>query len=152
MIDKMIGRRGILGLLGAAVGGAAVAPAATASGIGVKAAAAALGVDPNPVSGDLLEGCSVGLPCASGSEQGWRIANLITTRMEAMTQSVDHMPPHIAGKKSWSRSYKAMIHSREQVVIHAYLDRLRNDQNSHRTLLALLGIDLAVEETNVKGG
>lgn len=140
MIDKEIGRRGLLGLLAAAAGGAVVAPTDAASGIGVKAAAAALGVDPNPTGGDLLEGC-MGTSSPVGGYPGWRIANLIDHRAHAQRAKVSDMPPHISEKKSWSRSYKAMIHSREQVVLRAYLDRLSHDSGTERAFLSLLGID-----------
>lgn len=136
MIDREIGRRGLLGLLAAAAGGAVVAPTAAANGIGVKAAAAALGVDPNPTDGEPVGQCS-----PSGSCDGWRIAHLIGTRAHAQRAQVRDMPPHISEKKSWSRSYKAMIHGREQMVLEAYMERLRNDQDAARALLSLLGID-----------
>lgn len=140
MIDKAIGRRSLLGLLAAAAGGAVVAPTAAANVIGVKAAAAALGVDPNPTACDLLEDCAF-KSSPIGDWEGWRIANLVDVRAHAQRAQVRDMPPHISEKKSWSRSYKAMIHSREQVVLGAYLDRLRNDQDAARALLSLLGIE-----------
>lgn len=134
-------RRGVLGLLGASLG-AAAAPAAAASGIGVKVAAAALGVDLNPASGDVIAQCEPSSRSGvSWASDPWRLATMISTKLHAQNQPVSGMPPHISEKRSWSRSYKAMIHSREQVILEALLERLRTDHSASTQVFKALGIN-----------
>lgn len=41
---------------------------------------------------------------------------------------VHEMPHHIAGKRSWSPTYKAMVFAREEAIMQAYLDKVRQDR------------------------
>lgn len=128
MIEKAIGRRGILGLLLGA-GAASAAPAV----ITVKAAAAALGVDEAMSANEIAGVTSEGI--GPTWDTHWRLISLLERTHYAKRRPVADMPSHISTKRSWSPTFKAMIHAREEAIMQAYFDKLRMDQSFTEKLL-----------------
>lgn len=126
MIGKAIKRRGFLGaLLGA--GAAASAPQT----VGLKAAAAALGVGEALTATEVADHClegNVGGLTDGGDDMRWMLINLLERSYYAKRRPIHEMPPHIAGKRSWSPAYKAMVFAREEAIMQAYLDKVRRDR------------------------
>lgn len=126
MIGKAIKRRGVIGfLLGA--GAAAAAPQT----VGVKVAAAALGVSEAMTSTEVADHCmegNVGGLHDSSQEMRWILSNILERSYYAKRRPVHEMPHHIAGKRSWSPTYKAMVFAREEAIMQAYLDKVRQDR------------------------
>lgn len=131
----MIRRRGVLGLLAAAVGSGPIA-SASGTGIGVKAAAAAIGLDPTSSPSEVFEACN------SGDVDMWRVMNIVRSRIEAQRRPSRDLPPHIANKKSWSPTYKAMVAAQEQAIIEAAMMQMERGESQRAAVLAALGIDL----------
>ena len=122
MIDKAIGRRGLIGFF---LGGAAAATTVPQA-VTIKAAAAALGVSTSMTSDEVIEN---GLGSAGMDDLDWSFINAIDRNYYAKRRPVAEMPPHIATKKSWSHTYKASVFAREDAIIAAYVDRLRRDRS-----------------------
>lgn len=120
MIEKLA-RRGFLGFV---LGGAAAASAPPV--IGVKAAAAALGVNEAMTATEIAE---AGAPSGGLEDAEWRLINRIEQLHYNRRVSEDRLPVHIATKRSWSPAYKAMIYAREQAIMETYLDRMRRDRS-----------------------
>lgn len=131
----MTTRRGILAILGTALGAGAVAPQAAAR-LGVKEAAALLGVSPDAPLSEVMASS----PEPSGLAAFWRAHNLIQIREMALRSPVESMPPHISEKRSWSRAFKASTHAREQVLIEAARLQTQEDEATRSRFLTMLGL------------
>lgn len=117
MIDKLA-RRGFLGFV---LGGAAAAAAPPV--VGIKAAAAALGVSEAMTATEITD---TAYPKMSElTDADWAIINRVERQHYARRRPTSELPPHIATKRSWSPAFKTLIHAREEAIIQAYLDNLR---------------------------
>ena len=126
MMGKVIRRRGLIGMMLGA-GAAASAPQA----VTVKAAAAALGVSEALTATEVADNCAgdaQGL-MDSSSEWRWSLINLLERAYYAKRRPLHEMPHHIAGKRSWSPTYKAMVFAREEAIMQAYLEKIRQDRS-----------------------
>lgn len=112
-----LSRRSILSAL---LGGAASA----AARVSPRDAAKALGVPLNAPFGEVVHAAS---PVAATNNMGWQLEDLIRTRLRAQRGPDRYLPPHIAGKKSWSPVFKASVHAQEEVMLAAFLQKVRDD-------------------------
>lgn len=117
MIDKLA-RRGFLSFV---LGGAAAAAAPPV--VGIKAAAAALGVSEAMSATEITD--AVGPPMSSLTDIDWAVINRVERQHYARRRPTSELPPHIATKRSWSPAFKTMVHAREEAILQAYLDQLR---------------------------
>lgn len=120
MIEKLA-RRGFLGFVLGGAAGAAVTPPS----VGIKAAAAALGVSTAQSAIEIGEAATgIGLV----ADDDWMLINRIESIHYSRQKPERHMPPHIASMRSWSPVYKAMIAGREDAIMQTYLEKLRQDK------------------------
>lgn len=131
----MTTRRGILALLGTALGAGAVAPQAAAR-LGIKEAATMIGISPDAPVSDVMA-----LSPSSANTFGfWNMMSLIQTRDMALRAPIDAMPSHISEKRSWSRAFKASVYAREQVLIEADRQHMQEDEASRARFLTMMGL------------
>lgn len=117
MIEKLA-RRGFLGFV---LGGAAAAAAPPV--VGIKTAAAALGVSEAMTATEIAD--ALAPPIDDIGDDGWAVINQIERIHYARRRPTSELPPHIATKRSWSPAFKTMVHAREEAIMMAYLAELR---------------------------
>jgi hypothetical protein len=57
-----------------------------------------------------------------------------------------HIPPHIAGKRSWSPTYKASVFAQEQMIIDAYFEKMRREPDFFEKAMKTLGVNLGEDD------
>lgn len=121
MIEKLA-RRGFLGFILGGAAGAAVTPAS----VGVKAAAAALGVSAQASASEIRE---AGLTAMTRPGHEWMLIDALESNHYAKRRPLRDIPPHIGAMRSWSPVYKASVAAKEEAIMRAYLDKLRHDKS-----------------------
>lgn len=138
-MSNPIGRRGILGLILGAGATAAAQPRVT-----LAQASAALGVPVGATITDTMEaatGVGVGGPTSAYADF-WQLINMIEQdHYKRRVREVD-LPPHIAGKRSWSRAFKNHTFAAEQRIFDGYLHQLRSDDEKRNRFFSAIGIKL----------
>lgn len=122
-------RRGILALLG----GAAVMP-----GVGVKAAAEALGVS-NVVG--LGSGSAEVAGCGAPTSGGWwgSPLQIALDAKERASHDLQHgrAYPHM---KSWGHAFRSSAVERDHLVLMAYRQKMQEDADFRERVLAAFGV------------
>jgi len=121
-------RRGLLALLG----GAVAMPA-----VGVKSAAAALGV-PNVLNVEATSAEVGGLTPSLGGWWGSPLQIALDAK-EASAREVQagHAYPHM---KSWGHAFRSMVVERDHLVLMTYRQKMQEDADFRAKVLAALGV------------
>lgn len=133
-------RRSFLSAFASVVGAGAAAPAA----LTVERAAAVLGVPPDAPVSDIMQ-ASVGVePCNPIDMETWRLFDMLDGYRRNLNAPERYMPARIASKRSWSATYKASVHAREQLLYDLARAKLMKEQGTFAEIMRrLLGDDHA---------